>query len=109
MKNENASLLPEQPPLRRRNFFGRLSALCATAMLATTVKASASSIAGRKLMLSELKYEHFSGLVGEPFMLRHADGTLALTLIEAKSLGASPRAGLRDPFSLVFPELYHRF
>lgn len=94
--------LPEQPPLRRRNFFGRLGALGATAVLAATVKAGASGGAGRRLMLNELKHEHFAGLVGQPFTIRHEGGSLAVTLAEAKSLGTSPRAGLRDPFSLIF-------
>jgi hypothetical protein len=92
--------VPEQAPVRRRNFFGTLAALGAVAIAGVAEAASSSS--DRRRMMSELKHEHFAELVGQTFSIRHDGGSLSVTLIEAKRLGDSPRAGLRDPFSLVF-------
>lgn len=100
MEKKEDRLLPEQPPIHRRGFFSRLAAFGATALVAANVKGMRAD--GGKTMLNDLKFEHFSGLVDQSFDIRHDGGSLAVTLVEAKQLGANPRAGLRDPFSLIF-------
>lgn len=99
MKKRAHRLLLEQPPLHRRGFFARLAALGATAMLGSMAKAARKE---ERPMLNELKHEHFSRLVDQPFIIKHDRGTLVVTLIEAKRFGTGERAGLRDPYSLIF-------
>jgi hypothetical protein len=52
--------------------------------------------------LAALTHEQLSALVGDAFQARLPDGSsIALTLAEAKKLGAA-RPGQRAPFSLLF-------
>jgi len=105
MNKHRESFIAEQPPLHRRGFFARLAALGATAMIAASVKGARTD--GREPMLNELKHEHFSGLVDQLFTIKHDGGLLPVTLIEVKNLSTQPRAGLREPFSLIFRSNEH--
>jgi hypothetical protein len=53
-------------------------------------------------MLAELTRDSFAPLLRQRFALRAGDTTLELELVEVKSLGAAPRANMREPFSLLF-------
>jgi hypothetical protein len=52
--------------------------------------------------LAQLTRGSFEPLLHQRFALRAGDAALELELVEVKTLGAAPRANMREPFSLLF-------
>lgn len=93
-------------PMRRRQFLSRvplLGAMAAAAGPAGSAWGVAAGRGGLRPMIADLTMDSFAPHRGTAFRLCPSEGPgFEVELVEVRSLGRSPMAGMRDPFSLVF-------